>query len=55
MRGGLKLLYLLIGAYIAYSHGYFEHVGNLADVVSAILAVILWPLVLFGVHLNLNF
>jgi hypothetical protein len=55
VRGILGLIYLAVGAFIAYSNDYFEHIGSLADVVSAILAVVLWPLVLLGVNLMLRF
>jgi len=55
MRGLFGLIYLVVGAFIAYSNDYFEHISSLADVVSAILAVALWPLVLLGVNLVLHF
>ncbi len=55
MRGGLGLVYLLVGAFVAYSNDYFVHISNLADVVSAVLAVVLWPLLLVGVDLMVRF
>ncbi len=55
MRGLLGFVYLLVGAFVAYSNDYFEHVSNLADVVSAILAVVLWPLVLLDINLMVRF
>ena len=55
MRGGFGLIYLLIGAFIAYSNDYFDKVGGLADLVSAVLAVVLWPLLLLGVNLVVHF
>ena len=39
---------------IASNHHYFAHVNDLQQVISAILAVVLWPLVLLGVDLHLG-
>ena len=50
----ISFAYLVVGAIIANSHRYFSHVANLKAVVSAALAVILWPLILFGVNLHLR-
>ena len=59
-RGGrvlryiLIIIYLAIGVFIANSHHYFAHLNSLMAVVSALLAVLLWPLVLLGVNLHLK-
>jgi len=50
----VSLIYLVVGAIIAHSHKYFAHLANLKAVVSAALAVILWPLILFGVNLHIR-
>jgi hypothetical protein len=50
----ISFSYLVVGAIIANSHKYFAHVANLKAVVSAALAVILWPLLLFGVNLHIR-
>jgi hypothetical protein len=50
----ISFAYLVVGAIIANSHKYFAHVANLKTVVSAALAVILWPLLLFGVNLHIR-
>jgi hypothetical protein len=50
----ISFVYLVVGAIIANSHRYFAHVVNLKAVVSAALAVILWPLLLFGVNLHIR-
>ncbi len=49
-----SFVYLVVGAIVANSHKYFAHVGNLKSVVSAVLAVILWPLLLLGVNLHIR-
>ena len=56
-RGGpslVAIIYVGIGIAIAASHHYFQHVNGIRGVVSAILAVALWPLVLFGVDLHIR-
>jgi hypothetical protein len=58
MRGGpglLTIVYLVIGAFVAGANNYFENLGTLESVVSALLAIILWPLVLLNVNLHVNF
>jgi hypothetical protein len=50
MRSGLgSLLYLIVGVMLASSHHYFAHADTLKPVVSAVLAVALWPLLLLGI------
>jgi len=49
-----SFVYLVVGAVIANSHKYFVHVANLKAVVSAVFAVILWPLLLLGVNLHIR-
>ena len=48
------LAYLVIGLIVADSHQYFAHVGTVKAALSAVLAVGLWPLVLFGMNLNVG-
>ena len=50
----ISFVYLVVGVIIANSHKYFAHVANLKAVLSAALAVILWPLLLFGVNLHIR-
>jgi hypothetical protein len=49
----VPIVYLIIGLVVAASHQYFAHLGTLSGIASAVLAVVLWPLVLFGVNLHL--
>ena len=44
----LFLIYLVVGVVVAYSENYFDNVEKTKQLISAILAVLLWPLVLFG-------
>jgi hypothetical protein len=48
----LGLVYLAVGVVVALTHGY-NSVAGVSEVLSLIVAVILWPAVLFGVDLHL--
>jgi hypothetical protein len=50
----LFVIYIIIGVVVAAGHHYFEHVDALKPIASAVLAVLLWPLVLFGISLHLK-
>jgi hypothetical protein len=39
---------------IASSHHYLNHVSTLKPIVSALLAIILWPLLLLGINLHIS-
>lgn len=43
-------LYLIIGAVVAITNGYAIH--SLGELLSFVLALLLWPLVLLGVNLH---
>lgn len=44
----LLVVYLVIGVVVAYAENYFDNVERTRRLVSAVLAVLLWPLVLLG-------
>jgi hypothetical protein len=44
----LLLIYLVIGVVVAYAENYLENVDRTKRLISAVLAVVLWPLVLIG-------
>ena len=50
----LGLVYLAIGVAIAATHDYFERLGTIRLLVSALLAIVLWPLVLLGIDLHIK-
>lgn len=55
MRSGLgSIVYFVVGVVIASSHHYFTHLGTLKPIVSAVLAVALWPLLLVGINLHIK-
>ena len=44
------LIWVIVGVVVAANKGYFDALDTVSGVVSAVLAVLLWPLVLLGVH-----
>jgi hypothetical protein len=55
MRLGLgSIIYLIAGVIVAAAHHYFSHADALRPIVSAVLAIILWPLLLVGVNLHIR-
>jgi hypothetical protein len=56
-RGGpglLTFIYLFIGVFAAADHNYIHH-GTVGQVISALLAILLWPLILlFDVNLHIH-
>jgi hypothetical protein len=56
MRGGMSfigLIYILVGIFVAWDHGYIT-IDLLKRVLSALLAVFLWILILFGINLHVS-
>jgi hypothetical protein len=47
-------VYLLVGVFIANNHHYFANTHGLKGILSAVLAILLWPLVLLGVNLHIG-
>lgn len=50
----LGLVYIVIGVAIAASYDYFERLNTFRQVLSAVLAILLWPLVLVGIDLHIR-
>jgi hypothetical protein len=48
------VVYIIIGVVVASGHHYFEHLDALKPIASAVLAVLLWPLILFGINLHIK-
>jgi hypothetical protein len=54
-RGGLIIaLYLIVGIIVAIAQGYFENLGNVNNILELLVAILLWPLILFGVEINIG-
>jgi hypothetical protein len=50
----LAIVYLVIGVAVAASYDYFDRLNTLRRFLSAILAVLLWPLLLLGIDLHIR-
>ena len=48
------VVYIVIGVVVASGHHYFEHLDALKPIASAVIAVLLWPLTLFGINLHIK-
>lgn len=44
----LLVIYLVIGVVVAYAENYLENLETTKRLLSAVLAILLWPLVLVG-------
>jgi hypothetical protein len=46
--------YAVVGVLVANSHHYFAHLSGAKPLLSAVLAVLLWPLLLFGANVRIK-
>jgi hypothetical protein len=51
--GLFTLAYIIVGAFVAGIYRYFRGLGDIEAILSALLAILLWPLVLLGIDLRL--
>jgi hypothetical protein len=54
LRAVLFVVYIVIGVIVAAGHHYFVHLDAVKPIISAVLAVLLWPLILLGVSLHIK-
>lgn len=47
-------IYLVIGVLVAVSEGYMRNIGGIGDLLSLVVAVLLWPLILLGVDIDIS-
>jgi hypothetical protein len=47
-------VYLIVGVVVAAINDYFDDLDTLRAVGEALIAILIWPLVLFGVDVNLS-
>lgn len=50
----LVALYLIIGGIVAATHHYWSNLHTLKEVLSAVIATVLWPLILVGVNMHIH-
>jgi hypothetical protein len=48
------VIWLVVGALVASAHSYLVNLNAIRPVVSAALAVVLWPLLLLGINLHVH-
>jgi hypothetical protein len=49
-----SIIWLIVGVLLASAHHYLNHVNAIKPVVSALLAIVLWPLLLLGINLHVH-
>jgi hypothetical protein len=49
-----SVIWLIVGVLLASSHHYLTHVDTLKPIISALLAIVLWPLLLLGINLHVR-
>jgi hypothetical protein len=50
----LPIVWLTIGVVVAAINDYFETLGTVGKILSAVAAVFLWPLLLFGFDITIQ-
>ena len=50
----LGFVYLVIGIIVAAANDYFDNVDTFKRLVSALIAVLIWPLILLGVDVRID-
>jgi hypothetical protein len=48
------LVYLVVGGIVAATHNYWSNLHTLKQIGSALLATVLWPLILLGINLHIH-
>ncbi len=52
--GIVAAIYLVLGVLVAVANDYFDHLTTFGRLLSALLAVVLWPLLLFGIDIRVG-
>jgi hypothetical protein len=50
----LFFVYIIVGAIVAATHHYWSNLHTIKAVISALLATMLWPLLLVGINLHVH-
>ena len=48
------VIYFVLGVLVAVAHNYFDHLSTFGRLLSALLAVLLWPLLLLGLDIRIR-
>jgi hypothetical protein len=49
-----SIVWLIVGIILASSHNYLNNLDAIRPIVSALLAIFLWPLLLLGINLHVH-
>jgi hypothetical protein len=52
--GLLPVIWIVVGLVVAAIYDYFESVSTVGKILTAIAAVLLWPLLLFGFDIRIS-
>ncbi len=47
-------MYVVLGILVAVANNYFDHLTTFGRLISALLAVLLWPLLLLGLDIRIH-
>jgi hypothetical protein len=50
----LWVIYLVAGGIVSATHHYWQHLNAIRPILSALIAVLLWPLLLVGINLHMH-
>jgi hypothetical protein len=50
----LFVIYVAVGAVVAYTKDYWSDLNTAKELLSALLATLLWPLLLLGINLHIH-
>jgi hypothetical protein len=50
----VAVVWLVVGCIVAGSHHYFDNLHSIGPIITAVLAVLIWPLILLGVKVNIT-
>jgi hypothetical protein len=50
----LGIIYLIIGVALAADRNYFDSLDTVREIASAVLAILLWPLLVLGIDLHIK-
>jgi ABC-type Na+ efflux pump permease subunit len=54
LGGILVLIYVLVGVLVAFSQDYFTGLRQVEDYLDAVIAILIWPVLLFGFDINIG-
>jgi hypothetical protein len=53
-RAALPAVWIVVGVVVAAIYDYFNSLGTIGRILTAIAAVLLWPLLLFGFDISIH-